>query len=74
MEGIMPTDLSNQWKDKICQYCVHAKNDKCLMGVPYYAVSYDCTFFRDSRPLDPQKALLDYLELQEQLKNINSNL
>ena len=65
--GTGPTRLSSYKRTKICNYCSNAVDDKCLAGVPYYAVSLGCDYF--SEPVVKRKNRLrkKYLNLKKVL-------
>jgi hypothetical protein len=45
-----PRPLSEVWRVKLCEGlgCRYASKGFCLMGVPYYCVSYDCMYFEET--------------------------
>jgi hypothetical protein len=48
------TALNERLKNKICTFCGNCQGG-CLADVPYYAVSINCKYFKETSPQVPVK-------------------
>jgi hypothetical protein len=45
------TPVSQHYLGLICKYCIHCHDGGCFKDVPWYAVTLECNFFEDGKPV-----------------------